>query len=409
VTPPENWSSESEPLELLGLIGSGGFAHTWKAKVLDEDLLQDWGAEIVAVKIPLGRKQEHVLTKEVERNGLLHQRLKEVQAANLVRYMGFCVFRGQIVMTMQFVPGGSLRGTLGPVGAQKPLPVDQAVEIAEGILAGLSVIHRERVFHRDIKPENILMDGRVPKISDLGISRLLDSHEQASQAGTLFYMSPELLSVTGASFPSDIWSLGVTFYEMVTGRIPFGDLTTPLGVVVNNICAGPIRPPREYRPDLPVELERIILKALERRVEDRFRTPDDMLDTLRAWRRGSVSKVNEELEAARELMSSMEPPPGAEEKLKRLLAKYPDDPKAYQYLGEYYNRCERPGDAIAVFQDGLKRAPDNALLHWDLALSYQRKGRKADAAAALERALTLGLDASLQRHASMLLKALKAR
>ncbi len=407
--PSDGWGGESEPFELLETLGSGGFATTFKARVLDEDLARDWKCDIVAIKVPLGRKQERVLTKEVEMNGLLHMRLREIQATNLVPYLGFCVFRGQIVMAMQYVPGGSLRYMIGSVGAQKPLPLDEAVEIAEGILAGLSAIHRERIFHRDIKPENVLMDGRVPKISDLGISRMLDSNEQASQAGTLFYMSPELLDVEGASFPSDIWSLGVTLYEMVTGVIPFGDMRTPVGVIVDNIRRAEIRPPRKHRPDIPEELDGIIMKALERHLERRFRTPDEMLESLQGWRRGATSKANEELEAARELMSSLEPPPGAEEKLKGLLAKYPEDPKAYQYLGEYYNRCQRHGDAISVFREGLKHAPENALLHWDLALSYQRRGQNAEAAASLERAMALGMDASLQRHASMLLKALKAR
>jgi tetratricopeptide (TPR) repeat protein len=222
-------------------------------------------------------------------------------------------------------------------------------------------------------------------------------------------MSPELLDIQGASFPSDIWSVGVTLYEMVAGIIPFGDLRTPVGVIVDNIRRADIRPPRQCRPDIPEGLERIIMKALERPPDNRFRTPDEMLESLQAWRRGTTSKVNEELEAAREFLSSMEPPPGAEGKLKGLVAKYPDDPRAYQYLGEYYNRCQRPGDAIGAFQAGLKRAPQDALLHWDLALSLQQKGRKAEAASSLERAIALGLDASMQRHAHMLLKALKAR
>ncbi|NJD10209.1 MAG: hypothetical protein FIB01_07125 [Gemmatimonadetes bacterium] len=409
MTPPDS-NSESEPFELLAPLGSGGFAATFKARVLDEELVRDWGSDIVAVKIPLGKKQEHVLAKEIERGGFLHLRLRGLQATNLVRYLGFCVFRGQLVMAMQYVSGGSLRGIIGSVGVQKPLPLDQAVEITEGILAGLAAMHRERMFHRDIKPENILMDGRVPKIADLGISEMLNSDELASQAGTLHFMSPELLGTEGASFPSDIWSLGVTFYEMVTGHLPFGDLSTPMGVIVDRIRRGEIPPPRAHRPDIPEELQRIVLKAMEHRPEDRFHSAEEMIENLEAWRLGGAkAKVNEELEAARELLSSMEPPPGAEGKLRGLVAKYPDDPRAYQYLGEYYNRCQRPGDAISAFQEGLKRAPQDALLHWDLALSLQRKGKKVEAAASLEQAIALGLDASMQRHAHMLLKALKAR
>ena len=288
MTPPPGWTSESEPFELLETLGSGGFATTYKARVLDEDLAEAWGCNIVAIIVPLGRKQERLLAKQVEMNGLLH-----IQAANIVPYLGLCVFHGQIVLAKQFIPGGSLRGMIGSVGVQKPLPLDQAIEIAEGTLAGLAAIHRRRILHRDIKPENILMDGRVPKI-DPGFLWVLDSNEQASVTGTLFYMSPELLDMEGASFRSDIWSFGVTLYEMVTGVIPFGDMRAPVGVILDNIRRAEIRPPRELRPDIPEELDRIIMKALERPLERRFRTADEMLEDLRAWRHGTTSEANEQ-------------------------------------------------------------------------------------------------------------------
>ena len=99
--------------------------------------------------------------------------------------------------------------------------------------------------------------------------------------------------------------------------------------------------------------------------------------------------------------------PDAEGKLKALLSKNPDEPRAYQYLGEYYNRCQRYGDAITVFEEGIGKSPKDALLHWDLALALQRHGRKKDAARSLRSAISLGLDASLQRHAEMLLKVLE--
>ncbi len=408
MTPDRNPSSQDEPFELLQLLGTGGFAQTYKAQVLDDDLIQEWKTEVVALKIPLSKKKERVLQKELEMNAVLHMRLRDLQAANLVRYLGFCVFRGQLVMAMQYVAGGSLRGQMGLLGRQKPLPFEEAAEIAEGVLAGLAAIHREHIFHRDIKPENILMDGRIPKISDLGISRMLESNELASTTtGTLFYMSPELLVEEGASFPSDIWSLGVTLYEMVTGHLPFGTMNMPVGKVVDLIRRGEFTPPREHRPDIPEALERVILRSLAREVPDRYPGAREMMEELQAWREGKGDQVTAELEAARELLSSREPAPEAESKLKALLDQYPDEPRAYQYLGEYYNRCQRYGHAISTFREGLKRHPDCALLHWDLALAHQKKGQKREAAAALERAMELGLDASLQRHAAMLLKVLK--
>ena len=408
MTARRNRAVDEEPFERLGELGTGGFATTWKARVLDEELIEEWGTDVVALKIP-HKDKERVLHKELEMNALLHMRLKDLQAANLVRYLGFCVYQGRIVMAMQYVSGGSLRDHIGPIGRQKPLPLEEAVDIAEAVLCGLEAIHREHIFHRDIKPENILLDGRIPKIADLGISRMLDSKELASTTtGTLFYMSPEILSQEGASFTADLWSLAVTLYEMVTGRLPLGGLGIPLGAMVNIILNAEITPPREHRPEIPEELESIILRALRREPADRFGSADEMMQHLRAWREGESDSVDAELEAARALLSSMEPAPDAEDKLKDLLDRFPDEPKAFQYLGEYYNRCQRYGDAIVIFEQGLSRVPDSALLHWDLALAYQKKGQKEEARRNIEQAMSLGLDASLQRHAAMMLKILQA-
>ena len=184
---------QDEPFELLELLGTGGFAHTYRARVIDEDLASDYGTDIVAIKIPLNAKKGKILHHELELNAGIYLRIKNLDLTNIVRYLGFEIFRGQIVMAMEFVPQGSLRKLLGGPRKLKPLPTDQAVNIAIGTLNGLSVIHRERVFHRDIKPENILMCGDTPKIADLGISRMLASNELASStAGTIYYMSPEI-------------------------------------------------------------------------------------------------------------------------------------------------------------------------------------------------------------------------
>jgi serine/threonine protein kinase len=216
VADPLPRSENEESFELLELLGRGGFAHTYRARVLDSELIEEYGTDEIALKIPLAGKQR-ALRKDFEINATLHVRLKPLRSANLVRYLGVEIFRGQLVMAMEYVRHGSLRRKLGPLDSQKRVEIPEAVEITEGVLSGLAVIHQEHIFHRDIKPENILMDDKIPKVADMGIARMLESNELASSTtGTLYYMSPEILGEAGADFRSDLWSVGVTLYEMVT-------------------------------------------------------------------------------------------------------------------------------------------------------------------------------------------------
>jgi serine/threonine protein kinase len=397
-----------EPFELQGHLGTGGFAHTYRAKVVDKELIEDFGVDEVALKIPLNRAKERVLRRELEMNASLHLRLKNLQSFNLVRYLGFAVFRGQIVMAMEYMAEGNLRTILGEIGRQRPLPVDEALRIAEGVLEGLAIIHQEHVFHRDIKPENILLHGNEPKIGDLGIARMLNSNELASTTtGTIYYMSPEILGEEGASFTSDIWSLGVMLYEMLTGKLPFGNIATPIGTMTDLIRREDPRPPCEVLTSVPKHLSDIVTRALSKNPVERYGTAEEMVRALRRFRHGSDSRVEQEFALIRAKMEGGSSSSVIEQELKGIVLRYESDPRAYQYLGEYYNRCQRHVEAVAAFKDGLKVDRDSALLHWNLALAYQGTGKRDLAAACLEKALGLGLDPSLQRHAALLLRALR--
>lgn len=395
-----------EPFELLELLGMGGFAQTYKAQVLDQVLAEDFGAEEVALKIPMSRQKERVLKHELELNAGLYLRIKGMGPSNLVRYLGFAVFRNQIVMAMEYVSGGNLRDLMGSVERPKRLPVEEAVQITQGVLDGLGVIHREHLFHRDIKPENILMAGGTPKIADLGLSRILDANELvSSNRCTLYYGSPELLSEEGASFPSDIWSLGVMLYEMVTGRLPFGTFATPIRPMVELICSGEHTPACEVQEEVPKPLSDIVDRALSVDPAGRFASPAEMHDALSGLGRELQDEVEQELVALRQT-GPADRGRAAEIKLKELMARHPNDPRPYQHLGEHYNLCQRYHEAIAVFQKGLELDPDSVLLHWDLALAYQRVGRRAKAARHLKNVVDSAPDASLRRHAETLLRAL---
>jgi len=398
-----------ESFELLKHLGTGGFAHTWKARVLDEDLVEEYGTDVVAMKIPLNRKKERVLRREVELNANLHYRLKELHSCNLVRYLGFSTFRNQIVMVMEFVADGSLRHRIGEIDRQKPLPLDVAVGIAQETLRGLSVIHRQHVFHRDIKPENILMDGDTPKISDLGIARMLESNELASTTtGTIYYMAPEILGEEGASFSADIWSLAITLYEMVVGRLPFGKLGTPIGTMVDLIRRGELVPACEARHEVPAGLSAILDRALQKDPSRRFSSADEMCEALSHLDQDS-DPLEGELAALRGLLSTTRDPDAIEAKYREFIANHPESPRGYQLLGEFYNQCERYTEAIEMFNQGRERSPNDAMLNFDLGMAYQRINRRQKAAQCLKRAMANGLDTSFRRHAETILRLLERK
>ena len=397
-----------EAFELLNHLGTGGFAHTYRAHVTDAEIAEEFGVEEVALKIPLNRKKDRILAHELEVNASLHLRIKALESQNIVRYLGIAVFRGQLVMAMEFVQQGNLRRLMRQGGRSKRLSPEDSVKLALGVLKGLMVIHDAHVFHRDIKPENILMAGQTPKIADLGLARFLDPGEVAvSQTGTIPYLSPEILSKQ-ASFSSDVWSLGVTLYEMVTGKLPFGDWDVPLGAMVDLIREAPPVPTCEACKDIPRELSSIVLRALEKNPEDRFSSAKEMYDALTRFERGFSDEVEREMMAIRQ-MNSCEHSGDVEAKLIRLTEKFPKDSRAYQYLGEFYNLCQRYSEAAAAFKKGLKLAPNNATLHWDLALAYQKADKLRAATSHLEKAMKLDLDTSLRRHAEHLLKSLRLR
>jgi len=396
-----------ESFELLKLLGSGGFAHTYLVKVLDEELVREFGSSEVALKIPLSKQKARALRRELEIHAVLHMRLKGVQSRNIVRYLGFDFFRGFPVMALEYVAQGSLRKVMGNIGSQKRLPVNEAVRITSEILNGLMIIHDEHIFHRDIKPDNILMDGQTPKIADLGISRLLASNEMASTTtGTIYYMSPEILSEDGASFPSDIWSMGVMLYEMTTGMLPFGNKDTPIAKMVNLIQNGDHIPACEVCRDVPKDLSKVIDLALKKEVSKRFASAREMHEGI--CRLGKVTDdLEKEMAAIRDVMECADQSKRVEAKLRELAEKYPRDSRVWQYWGEFYNRCQCYQEALEAFSKGLKLAPDNALLHWDYGFTAQKIGKRAEAVQHLEKALSLDLDPSMKRFAITLLKSLK--
>ena len=196
-------------------------------------------------------------------------------------------------------------------------------------------------------------------------------------------------------------------YEVVTGQLPFGDKDTPLGDLIDLIRNEKPIPACEVCQDVPKGLSDVIARALSKEPSDRYSSADEMIEVLGRFREEKDGRIENEMASIREMMSNFEDTKLIESKLLDILNRYSKDSKAYQYLGEFYNRCYRYGEAIAVFKKGLKLDADNALLRWDLALAYQKMGKKSDAIQSLKKAMSLELDPSLRRHADILLKSLR--
>jgi PAS domain S-box-containing protein len=188
----------------------------------------------------------------------------------------------------------------------QPLAIERFLAIASQLTATLAAVHEQRVIHRDIKPTNVLVsaDGNDVMLADFGISVLLESerghiHDPTIMRGTLSYVSPEQTGRTGrdVDFRSDLYSLGVTFYELLTGRRPFV-AETSLELIHAHLARRPDAPQR-LRPDLPPALSQLVMKLLEKAPERRYQSARGLLEDLEHIRLELVSGKLEAFEIGR--------------------------------------------------------------------------------------------------------------
>ena len=226
--------------------------------------------QTVAVKIPHPEMEaDVVLFDRFKREQEIGQKLDHPFIMKVLPNDGAT----QVYMVMEWVEGRLLREILGQ---QRKLPVERAVDLTKKVCDALDYIHRHGVVHRDLKPENIMVDeGDRIKLIDFGIaghegSRRLTFAKLSQLMGTPDYISPEQVRGKRGDGRSDIYALGVMFYEMLTGKVPFQG-PNAFAIMNDRLLNNPI-PPREIDPTISPELQEIIYRALERDPKNRYAT-----------------------------------------------------------------------------------------------------------------------------------------
>jgi WD40 repeat protein/tRNA A-37 threonylcarbamoyl transferase component Bud32 len=239
-------------------------------------------AEVVAIKAIY---PELMLSQDLRERFLNEARIqRRLQHANIVQIREFLVEGDRFYIVMEFIQGETLAQRLKQLGG--PMAAGEAADIIRQALAGLASAHAQGVIHRDIKPSNIMLTREgVAKLTDFGIARGRDTAKltQTGMAvGTAAYMSPEQIQGVKVDHRSDIYSMGVTLYEMLTGRVPFerpkdSDSDFP---VLSAHTSQPPPPPRQFAPGIPVGVESAILKALAKKPEERFQSCEEFMAAL---------------------------------------------------------------------------------------------------------------------------------
>jgi len=260
-------------------LGTGGMGVVYKAQDLKLD-------RFVALKF----LPPHLTSSDDEKHRFIH----EAKAASSLDHNNICnIYEidetedGQLFISMAYYDGETLDKKI----KEKPLPIEEAINIAIQIAQGLAKAHEKEIVHRDIKPANIMLtaDG-VVKVLDFGLAKLSKQTKltkESTTLGTVSYMSPEQAKGEDVDYRTDIWSLGVIIYEMLTGQLPFkGEYESAVIYSIINESPEPIT---ALRTGVPMELERSINKCLQKSPADRYQHIDELIVDLQCMRRESES------------------------------------------------------------------------------------------------------------------------
>lgn len=268
--------------EVERFLGEGAFAEVYRVKhrFLGRQAMK------VFKRVGIGLDEIHdMLGEAILLSRIGHPNIVRVFDANVLETPhGSCGY-----FTMENVPGGSLDKFWRSYGGQF-VPIETTIDLIKQVCRGIAQAHREKppIIHRDIKPQNILVgyeaDGLRARVCDFGLAKKVNPLTlSATAAGTLAFKPPEAFSERkGDSCAADVWAIGVTFYLLLTDRLPF-EMSAAANWGSKNLFDKPVSPPSKVNPDVDPALGSIVMKTLERNAGERYPTARELLAALENW------------------------------------------------------------------------------------------------------------------------------
>lgn len=275
------------PYQITAPLGEGGMAAVYKA-------YQPAMERYVALKVlPRHFAEDPQFVTRFQREAIL---LAKLQHPHILPVFDYGQADGFTYIVMPFVPSGTLTDEL----SGRPQPLPRIRQVISQIGDALSYAHSRGLIHRDIKPSNVLVDesGNC-LLTDFGLARMMEDSINLTTSGTIMgtpaYIAPEQGSGEKLDARCDIYSLGIILYEMATGRVPY-QAGTPMEIVHKHI-QDPLPPPRAINPNLPETIERIIIKALAKRPDNRYQSANDMVRAIQIAIPESPASSEKEIKA----------------------------------------------------------------------------------------------------------------
>ncbi len=256
--------------EIIEELGKGGMGKIYRVE--DKKIKEEVALKLIKPEIASDKKTIKRFSNELKMS-------RKIAHRNVCRMFDLGEEKGVNYITMEYVVGEDLKGMIGMMGQ---LSAGKAISVAKQVCEGLAEAHRLGVVHRDLKPQNIMIDREGnARIMDFGIARSLKAEGLTGvgvMIGTPEYVSPEQAEGKETDQRSDIYSLGVVLYEMVTRRIPFKG-KTPLSIALKHKTEPP-QDPKEFNAQIPEDLSRVILKCMEKDKKRRYQTAEELLSEL---------------------------------------------------------------------------------------------------------------------------------
>jgi serine/threonine protein kinase/tetratricopeptide (TPR) repeat protein len=292
-TPKEELSTGSTfagRYQIIEQLGTGGMGKVYRA--VDKKLNEEITLKLIKPEIASDKKTVERFSNELKL-------ARKIVHKNVGRMYELMEAEGIHFITMEYVPGQDLEGLIRQTGQ---LTIGKAISVAKQVCEGLAEAHRLGVVHRDLKPGNIMIDKEGnARIMDFGIARSVRAKGITAEGmiiGTPEYMSPEQAEAKEVDSRSDIYSLGVVLYEMVTGRAPFKG-ETPLSVAMKHKSEKP-PDPRELNAQAPLDLSQVILRCMEKDKEKRYQSSEELISEL--------TKIEKGIPATERIFPKRKPP-----------------------------------------------------------------------------------------------------